>query len=155
MAEVSGQSLHFSYETAGDGFPLVLAPGPPGVWSPYIPLLGELCRTIMYSGHDLAEVPSAEGLHPSACAARMLGTFLDLLSLQRGYLASQTVSWHMALHFALHCAGRLEGLALIGAHNMATDAVYAIMSLEARLHAITVPTLVVIEAEALAVLPYA
>src|SRR5262245_60063275 len=53
MAEVSGQGLHFSYETAGDGFPLVLAPGPQGVWSPYIPLLGELCRTIIYTGHNL------------------------------------------------------------------------------------------------------
>ena len=38
---------------------------------------------------------------------------------------------------------------------MATDAVCGIMSLEARLHAITVPTLVVSEAEALAALPYA
>ena len=42
---------------------------------------------------------------------------------------------------------------LIGAHDMATDAVYGIMSLEARLHAITVPTLVVSEAEALAACP--
>jgi len=155
MAEVSGQGVHFSYETAGDGFPLVLAPGPQGVWSPYIPLLGELCRTIIYTGHDLGEVPSAEGLHPSARAAQILGTFLDLLSLERVYLASQTMSWHMALHLALHCPGRLEGLVLIGAHDMATDAVYGIMSLEARLHAITVPTLVVSEAEALAALPYA
>ena len=105
MAEVSGQGVHFSYETAGDGFPLVLAPGPQGVWSPYIPLLGELCRTIMYTGHDLAEVPSAEGLHPSARAAEMLGTFLDILGLERVYLASQAVSWHMALHFALHALG--------------------------------------------------
>ena len=43
---------------------------------------------------------------------------------------------------------------LIGAHDVATDAVCGIMSLEARLHAITIPTLVVSEAEALA-LPYA
>jgi pimeloyl-ACP methyl ester carboxylesterase len=85
----------------------------------------------------------------------MLGTFLDLLSLERVYLASQTVSWHMALHFALHCPGRLEGLVLIGAHDMATDAIYGIMSLEAHLHAITIPTLVVSEAEAFAALPYA
>ena len=56
MAEVSGQGVQFSYETAGDGFPLVLAPGPQGVWGPYIPLLGELCRTIMYTGHALTEV---------------------------------------------------------------------------------------------------
>jgi pimeloyl-ACP methyl ester carboxylesterase len=120
MAEVSGQGVHFSYETAGDGFPLVLAPGPQGVWSSYIPLLGELCRTIMYTAHDLAEAPSAEGLPPSARAAEMLDTFLDLLSLERAYLASQTVSWYMALHFALQCPGRLEGLVLIGSpacHN--------------------------------------
>ena len=155
MAEVSGQGVHFSYETAGDGFPLVLAPGPQGVWSSYIPLLGELCRTIMYTGHDLAEVPSAEGLHANARDAEMLGTFLDLLGLERVYLASQAVHWHMALHFALHCPGRLEGLVLIGAHDVATDVVCGIMSLETRLHAITVPTLVVSETEALAALPYA
>jgi pimeloyl-ACP methyl ester carboxylesterase len=153
MAEASGQDVHFSYETAGDGFPLVLAPGPQVVWSPYIPLLGELCRTIMYTGHDRAEVPPLEGLHASARAAEMLGTFLDILGLERVYLASQAVSWHMALHFALHDPGRLEGLVLIGAHDVATDAVCGIMSLEARLHAITIPTLVVSEAEALA--PYA
>ncbi len=155
MAEVNGQGVHFSYETAGDGFPLVLAPGPQGVWSSYIPLLGELCRTIMYTGHDLAEVPSAEGLHANARDAEMLGTFLDLLGLERVYLASQAVHWHMALHFALHCPGRLEGLVLIGAHDVATDVVCGIMSLETRLHAITVPTLVVSETEALAALPYA
>jgi pimeloyl-ACP methyl ester carboxylesterase len=154
MAEVSGQGVHFSYETAGDGFPLVLAPGPHGVWSPYIPLLGELCRTIMYTGHDLAEAPPSKGLHPSARAAEMLGTFLDILGLERVYLASQVMSWHMALHFALHCPGRLEGLVLIGAHNVATDAVCGGVSLEARLHAITIPTLVVSAAEALAALPY-
>jgi len=84
----------------------------------------------------------------------MLGTFLDLLGLERIYLASQAVSWHMALHFALHCPGRLESLVLIGAHDMATDAGCGILSLEARLHAITVPTLVVSEAEVLAALPY-
>src|SRR5262245_37225917 len=150
MAEVNGQGVHFSYETAGEGFPLVLAPGPQVVWSPYIPLLGELCRIIMYTGHDLAEVPSAEGLHSSARAAEMLGTFLELLGLERIYLASQTVSWHMALHFASHCPGRLEGLVLIGVYDMATEAVGGIMSLEAHLQAITVPTLVVSEADALA-----
>src|SRR5215471_15685818 len=107
MAEVSAQGVYFSYETAGDGFPLVLTPGPQGSWSPYISLLGELCRTIMYTGYDLAEVPSAEALHSSARAAEMLGTFLELLGLERVYLASQAMSWHMALHFALHCPERL------------------------------------------------
>jgi len=155
MAEVSAQGVYFSYETAGDGFPLLLVPGPQVVWNPYMPLLGELCRTIMYVGHDLAESSPTEELHPSARAAAMLGIFLDRLSLERVYLASQAVSWHMALHFALHCPERLEALVLIGARDVATDAVYGIMSLEDRLHAITVPTLVVSEAEALAVLPYA
>jgi pimeloyl-ACP methyl ester carboxylesterase len=153
MAEVSGKAVHFSYETAGDGFPLVLAPGPQGIWSPYIPLLGELCRTIMYTGHDVREVPLPAGLHPSARDAGMLGMFLDLLGLERIYLASQAVSWPMALHFALHCPERLEGLVLIGAHNVTTDVVRSVISLEAHLPAIPTPTLVVGEAEALA--PYA
>jgi hypothetical protein len=155
MAEVSRQGVHFSYESAGDGFPLVLAPGPQGVWSPYIPLLSELCRTITYTGHDLAEVPPSEGLHPSARAAGLLGTFLDILGLERVYLASQAVSWHMALHFALHCPRRLEGLVLIGTRDVETHTVCGITALEARLHAITAPTVVVSEAEALAALPYA
>jgi pimeloyl-ACP methyl ester carboxylesterase len=155
MAEVNGPGVHFSYETAGDGFPLVLTPGPQGVWSPYMPLLGELCRTILYTAHDLAEIPPAEALHPRARAAALLDTFLDTLSLERVYLASQAVSWHIALHFALHYAGRLEGLMLIGARDVETHAVCSLMALEARLHEITVPTVVVIEAESRAVLPYA
>jgi pimeloyl-ACP methyl ester carboxylesterase len=153
MAEVSGKDVHFSYETAGDGFPLVLAPGLQGVWSPYIPLLGELCRTVMYTGHDLGEVPPPEGLHPSGRAAEMLGTFLNLLGLERVYLASHVTSWPMALRFALHYPERLEGLVLIGAHAVATDVGDGIMALETRLHAISVPTLVASEAAMLA--PYA
>jgi hypothetical protein len=155
MAEVSGPGVHFSYETTGDGFPLILAPGPQGVWSPYMPLFGELCRTIMYTAHDLAELPPSEALHPRARAATMLGTFLDVLSLERVYLASQAVSWHITLHFALHYPGRLEALVLIGTRDVETHTVCGLMALEARLHEITVPTVVVSEAESLAALPYA
>ena len=155
MTEVSGPGVHFSYETAGDGFPLVLTPGPQVDWSTYTPLLAELCRTITYTGHDLAEGPPPEGLHPSVHAAAMLGTFLDILGLERVYVASQTVSWHMALHFALQSPRRLEGLVLIGACEVETETVGDVMALEARLPEITVPTLVVIEAESLATFPYA
>jgi pimeloyl-ACP methyl ester carboxylesterase len=109
----------------------------------------------VYTGHDLAAVPAAEGLHASARDAEMLDTFLAILGLERVYVASHIMSWHMALHFALHCPGHLEGLVLIGAKNMATDAVGSIMSLETRLHTIAIPALVVSEAEALAALPYA
>jgi len=151
MTEVSVQGVRFSYETAGDGFPLVLAPGPQGVWTPYVPLLGELCRTIAYAWHELEEVPQ----HTSARAADILGTFLDGLGLERVYLASQAVGWHMALHFALHYPGRLEGLVLIGARDVETDAVRGLMSLATPLHDITVPTLVLIEEQVRASLPYA
>jgi len=106
----------------------------------------------MYTAHGLGEIPP-EGLHPSAYAAEMLGTFLDLLGLERVYVASQAVSWPMALHFALHYPERLEGLVLIGAHDVATDVVEGIISLKTRLHTISVPTLVASEAETLA--PYA
>ena len=155
MAEVSVQGARFSYETAGDGFPLVLAPGPQGVWTPYMPLLGELCRVIAYAGHALEEAPQHGSPHTSARAAEMLGTFLDGLGLERVYLASQAVGWPMALHFALHDPGRLEGLVLIGTRDVETDAVRGLMSLAARLHEITVPTFVLIEEQVRAALPCA
>ena len=155
MAEVHGQGRHFSYETTGDGFPLVLTPGAQGIWDLYMPLLGELCRTITYVGHDLVDVSPPEGRHSNARAAEMLGTFLDILGLERVYVASQVVSWPMALHFALHCPERLEGLVLVGTHEVATPAPGDIMSFGTRLSTISVPTLVVIEAAASAALPYA
>jgi pimeloyl-ACP methyl ester carboxylesterase len=155
MAEVHGPGVHFSYETAGDGFPLVLTPGPQGIWDLYIPLLGELCRTIAYVGHDLADVPPTEGRHPNTRAAETLGMFLDLLGLERVYVASQADSWSMALHFALHCPGRLEGLVLLGTRDVTTHALGDVMSFGAHLPTIPVPTFVVIEAAASAALPYA
>ena len=61
----------------------------------------------------------------------------------------------MALHFALHCPERLEGLVLVGTRDVATHALDDVMSFGARLPTISIPTLVVIEAAASAVLPYA
>src|SRR5262245_8087185 len=64
MPEVVVQGIHFSYETVGDGFPLVLTPGPQGrreVWSPYMPLLGELCRVIAYECQEVAQGPQPGG----------------------------------------------------------------------------------------------
>ena len=155
MVEVYGPGVHFSYAIAGDGFPLVLTPGPQGIWAPYIPLLGELCRTIAYVGHDLVDVPPAAGRHPNAHAAETLGTFLDILGLERVYIASQELNWPMALYFALHYPGRLEGLVLLGTRDVVPYALGDVMSFEACLHTIAVPTLVVIEAAACAALPYA
>ena len=56
------QSSHVTYVSEGEGFPLVLAPDPQGtvdLWTPYIPLLGEMCRTIAYTP---AVTPNALGL---------------------------------------------------------------------------------------------
>src|SRR2546428_436249 len=155
MGEVSAQGVRFSYEIAGDGFPLVLTPGPQGVWTPYMPLLAELCQVIAYTYQALEETPQRESPYTGARAADMLGTFLDGLGLERVYLASQAVSWPMALHFALRYPKRLEALVLMGAQDVETQAVRSFMSLEARLHEITVPTCVLIEAQVLASLPYA
>jgi hypothetical protein len=155
MGEVSVQGVRFSYEIAGDGFPLILTPGLQGVWTPYIPLLAELCRVIVYTYQALEETPQLETPPTGTHAADMLGTFLDGLGLERVYLASQAVSWPMALRFALRYPKRLESLVLMGAQDVETQAVRGLMSLEARLHEITVPTCVLIEAQALASLPYA
>ena len=158
MPEVVVQGMRFSYETAGDGFPLVLAPGPQGrrdVWLQYMPLLGELCRAIAYECHAEGEGPQPGEPHTSAGAADTLGTFLEVLGLARVYLASQSVGWPMALHFALQHPECLEGLVLIGVHEAEMDTVHGVMSLPARLHEMTVPTLVLLEAQGHAALPYA
>src|SRR5215471_11889703 len=155
MGEVSVQGVRFSYEIAGDGFPLILMPGLQGGWAPYIPLLAELCRVIAYTCQALEEIPQLETSPTGTHAADMLGTFLDGLGLERVYLASQAVSWPMALHFALHYPKRLESLVLMGVQDVEMQAARGLMSLEAHLHEITVPTCVLIEARALASLPYA
>ena len=155
MAEVSVQGARFSYELAGDGFPLILTPGLQGGWTPYIPLLAELCRVIAYTCHTLKEPLLRESPLTGTRTADMLGTFLDGLGLERVYVASQAVSWPMALHFALHHPERLEALVLMGAQDVEAHVVRGLMSLEARLHEITVPTCILMETQALASLPYA
>lgn len=158
MRQVVGQGVRFSYATAGDGFPLVLAPGAQGrrdVWLQYLSLLGELCRVIAYECHA-AEAGSQQGEpHTSPGAADTLGMFLEVLGLERVYLASQSVGWPMALHFALQYPACLEGLVLIGTHDVGLDTVRGVMSLQARLPEMTVPTLVLLEAQGQTALPYA
>lgn len=150
MPEVVLQGLRFSYETVGDGFPLVLAPGPPGqgdIWNQYMPLLGELCRVIAYECHQEDQGPQPGGPHTSSGAADTLGAFLEVLSLERVYLASPSAGWPMALHFALQHLESLEALVLIGAHDVQMDTVRGVMSLQARLPDMTVPTLVLLETQ--------
>lgn len=150
MPEVMLQGVRFSYATVGDGFPLVLTPGLQGkraVWSQHMPLLGELCRVIAYACHEEGRESQPGKPHTSPDAADMLGTFLAVLGLERVYLASQAVDWPMALHFALQHPECLEGLVLIGAHDVEMDTVHGVLSLQARLPEMTVPTLVLLEAQ--------
>jgi len=158
MPEVVVQGVRFAYETAGDGFPLLLAPGPQGrrdVWLPYMPLLGELCLAIAYECHEEEQGPQHGGPHTSTGVVDMLRMFLEVLGLERVYLASQSVGWPMALHFALQHPACLESLVLIGAHDVEIDTVRGVMPLQTRLHELTVPTLVLLEEQAQASLPYA
>jgi len=145
MPEVIAQGIRCSYETTGDGFPLVLTPGSRAwraVWTAYLPLLGELCRTIAYVCHE--ECGPQEELTTGARAADTLDAFLDALGLERVYLASQSGGWPVALRFALLHPKRLESLVLVAAHEVALDAGREVMALAARLPEITVPTLVLL-----------
>ena len=119
-----------------------------------MPLLGELCRVIAYEYHEEGR-PHAGRPHPSPGAVDMLGMFLEVIGLERVYLASQSVGWPTALHFALQRPEGLEGLVLIGAHTMEMDTVRGVMALQARLHAMTVPTLVLLEGQVHAAFPCA
>lgn len=77
-------------ETTGDGFPLVLLPGPRGTapWQPHMALLGELCQAIAYEGC------------PPQPATDLLPAVFDGLRLERAYLASPLPEWPATLEFA-------------------------------------------------------
>ena len=92
-----------SYQSAGDGFPLVLLPGAEGVapWLPHMPLLGELCHAIAYEGCR------------SRPAIDCLPAILDGLRLERVYLASPLSEWLATLEFARKHIQCLEALLLV------------------------------------------
>jgi pimeloyl-ACP methyl ester carboxylesterase len=112
---VNGQWV--SYAVAGDGFPLLLVPDTCGTindWAPAMPLLGELCRVIAYEYPQPAALRAPEA--PPEAPRRMadLVALLEVLDLQRVYLAGYASGAQIAWHFALHDPKRLEGMVLIG-----------------------------------------
>lgn len=90
-------------ESTGDGFPLVLLPGPQGAapWQPHMALLGELCQAIAY-----------EGCRPRP-AIDLLPAVLDGLRLQRVYLAGPLPEWPATLEFACRRPQCVEALLLV------------------------------------------
>ena len=92
-----------SYQSTGDGFPLILLPGPEGIagWLPHMPLLGELCHAVAY-----------ECCQPQP-AVDLLPALLDVFHMQRLYLASPAPDWEPALEFARRHPDALEALLLV------------------------------------------
>ena len=122
------------YETAGDGFPLVLLPGPEGIagWSPHGSLLSELCHVIAY-----------ERCQPQP-ATECLAAFLDALRLERVYLASPVPAWVPALQFACHRPEALEALLLVDFPGSAAKAPPLDPALATRLSSLTLPTFILL-----------
>ena len=92
-----------SYQSTGDGFPLILLPGPEGIasWLPHMPLLGELCHAVAY-----------ECFQPQP-AGDLLPALLDVFQKRRIYLASPAPGWVPALEFARRHPNALEALLLV------------------------------------------
>ena len=125
-------------ESAGDGFPLVLLPGPEGIagWSPYMPLLGELCHAIAY-----------DACQPQP-AAECLSALLNALNLERVYLASPAPGWLHALEFARRRPEALEALLLVDLPGSTAEAPPLAADLAAHLSGITLPTLILLADDA-------
>ena len=121
-------------ESAGDGFPLVLLPGPEGIaaWSPYMPLLGELCHAI-----------ACDASEPQP-AAECLASVLDALNLERVYLASPVPSWSQALEFARRRPEALEALLLVDLPGSTAEAPPLAADLAAHLSDVSLPTLILL-----------
>jgi pimeloyl-ACP methyl ester carboxylesterase len=120
MPAVTVNGRWLSYEIAGDGFPLLLVPDTHGTindWAPSMPLLGELCRVIAYAYTRPAPLSAPTALSQARLRLADLVAFLDVLDVQRVYLAGYACGGQTALHFALDHPKRLEGLVLIGLDN--------------------------------------
>ena len=127
-----------SYQSAGDGFPLILSPGPEGIaaWLPHMPLLGEICHTIAY-----------EFCEPQP-ATDYLPVLLNALHLERVYLASPASAWLSAVQFALRHPKALEALLLVELPGAAGSAPLPDAALTAQLPGVTLPTLILLAHEA-------
>ena len=127
-----------SYESAGDGFPLILLPGPEGIaaWLPHLPLPGELCHTIAY-----------ECCRPQP-AAECLPALLDVLNLERVYLASPAPAWLPSLEFAGRHPEALEALLLVDLLGSEDKAPLPDSTLTAHLSGMTLPTLILLADDA-------
>jgi len=149
MPDLTVAQRRFTYEMAGEGFPLLLTPGyrgTPMLWAPQIPLLGELCRTIAYAVQDASGTTSPVLATSATLTAAELAAFLDTLALERVYLASPPSDWPLALHTAYQVPHRLEGLLLVAMPHT-HDTVQSLPVADfptAHLHTMTVPTLLLL-----------
>ena len=127
-----------AYESAGDGFPLILLPGPAGIaaWSAHMPLLGEICHAIAY------ECDSSQP------ATESLPALLGALHLENCYLASPAPGWLQALDFASRHPEALEALLLVDLPGSETAAPVPDPALTARLSNMTLPTLILLADDA-------
>lgn len=132
MQSLDIQGRRVGYTTAGDGFPLLLAPGVPGGWTPVLPLLEELCRAIAYTPLEPAVPPLQAAEVEALCQG---------LELERVYMASPAVHWHTTLAFARSAPQRLEGLILLATEPLAEATVTALYEGAPVWPSLTVPTL--------------
>ena len=123
-----------SCQSTGDGFPLILLPGPEGIagWLPHMPLLGELCHAVAY-----------ERCEPQP-AADILPALLDVFDMQRLYLASPVPGWAPALEFARRHPNALEALLLVDFPGSSADAPPLAPTLAALPSDMALPTLILV-----------
>ena len=126
-----------SYQSTGDGFPLLLLPGPEGTahWLSHTPLLSELCQVIAY-----------EACQPRS-AIEFLPAVLDALRLERVYLASPFPEWLPTLEFACLHPQLLEAVLLVEFPDSEVSLSLPDSALSARLADFTLPTLFVLANE--------
>jgi pimeloyl-ACP methyl ester carboxylesterase len=105
------------YDIEGDGFPLLLVSDPYdaiSLWRPLMPLLGEVCKAVTYAYNPVRSSGRAsERLRSDRLADDFL-TLLDILAIERVYLAATAPAVPMITKVMQQASTRLEGLILIG-----------------------------------------
>ena len=117
MPEHTVHNRRLAYVTEGDGFPLLLGPAPQATvadWSQPMLLLGELCKVIAYAYSEPYGFEATSASGPCDPQVADLVALLDLLAVERTYMAGYAGGCHTALRFAWRHPERLEALLLIG-----------------------------------------
>ena len=123
-AHINGIQLY--YESAGEGFPLVLAhefAGDFRSWEPQVRYFSRRYRVITYNarGYPPSDVPADEDAYSQEMAVEDLHGLLDHLGIDNAHICGLSMGGTLALNFGITYPDRARSLIIAAAGSGSTD----------------------------------